>query len=219
MICGRAQSCKAALGRVTCPDAGVIPSPGIWWWLCHVWGGQGEGEPGGPFLTSMEGWHAWKRHPGRGWAGGDTPCLNTDKTGDDIWFEQVVFWLIFPSPQVIRGSQHCWAGQDEEKDQKHTFTPGLRGRDLSLHSSNSVGWNKHRSFWFAQKVFHFPSQTWIWINSTVTSFPGLLVWLRISSLRSFFPSFFHPADSPKLTKPSSSQERSSFLPFSLNETR
>lgn len=48
---------------------------------------------------------------------------------------------------------------------------------------------------------------------------GLLVWLRTSSLCSSSPSFFHLTSSPKLTKPSSSQARSSFLPFSLNETR
>lgn len=66
-----------------CPYTGVMPSPGVCWWPCHLWGtGQGEQEPGEPYLTSLEGWHAWKRHPGRGWAGGVTPC--NSKMGGDI---------------------------------------------------------------------------------------------------------------------------------------
>lgn len=122
----------------------MIPSPGVCWWPCHMWGtGQGEEEPGGPFLTSQEGWHAWKRHPGR-------------------------------HPQVIRGPQLCWARQ-AGKDQKHTFTLGLRLRDLSLQSSNSVVETSTGPFGLHRKSSTFHHK--LGFGSTPQLPPFLVSWL------------------------------------------
>lgn len=65
MISVRAQSCEAALERVT---VSLCWCDTLSWSLLVLsqmgnWAGWGRARRG-PFLTSLEGWHAWKRRQG-----------------------------------------------------------------------------------------------------------------------------------------------------------
>lgn len=138
VISGRAQSC---------PGEGHCVLVLVWYPLLGSGGGPVAcGEPGmvrknqeSHSQLPWEGWHAWKRHPGRGWAGGVSPSLNMDKIRGNIWLKQVMFWLTFPCPWVIRGPQHCWAGQADkkDKDQKAHLHPWSEREGPA-----TLGWNK-----------------------------------------------------------------------------